>query len=417
VAKEFLPRIGEIYAAKGVEMRCDPQARDILGAVKGASLKDATEQDWYEEYLAPVISIKVVGGIDEAIEHINRYGSHHTDAIITRDHMNAQRFLREVDSASVMVNASPRFADGFEYGLGAEIGISTDKFHPRGPVGIEGLTSLKWIVLGQGSALLTVLMADRQFPSPTDPTRCTTTGATGYNLLDKTPDGHLVVTDDFLRSLLERPGPRPWPNRAKAKSRCTRRLLAQPRAELDVQQLAALSDDDARSNYGIWLRFRQRLLAHPRWRPTWPVPGRGVDVPPVFVRSSRRSCCAIRWAVRLGPCRCRRETLFRPQRISVQEDGQVMAADEETVERRHLRQLRGYRRAAEARRCRIAHGGAGRAARRQRRRLLGTRPKPRPGREPQSRATCARSTVPGARGLGTALPRNSGARRGRAQHR
>lgn len=150
VAKEFLPKIGAVFAAKGVEMRCDAEAKAILSSVTGASLKDASEQDWSEEYLAPIISIKVVAGVDEAIAHINRYSSHHTDAILTRDHMHAQRFLREVDSASVMVNASTRFADGFEYGLGAEIGISTDKFHARGPVGIEGLTSLKWIVLGQG---------------------------------------------------------------------------------------------------------------------------------------------------------------------------------------------------------------------------------------------------------------------------
>jgi glutamate-5-semialdehyde dehydrogenase len=150
VAKEFLPRIGSVYAAKGVEMRCDPEAKAILQSVRGADLKDATEQDWSEEYLAPIISVKVVAGIDEAIAHINRYSSHHTDAILTRDHVHAQRFLREVDSASVMVNASTRFADGFEYGLGAEIGISTDKFHARGPVGLEGLTSLKWIVLGNG---------------------------------------------------------------------------------------------------------------------------------------------------------------------------------------------------------------------------------------------------------------------------
>jgi glutamate-5-semialdehyde dehydrogenase len=149
-AAEFLSSIGALYAAKGVEMRCDPAAREVLAGVPGAKLKDATEQDWYEEYLDAVISIKVVAGIEEAIAHINHYSSHHTDAIITRDHMNAQRFLREVDSASVMVNTSPRFADGFEYGLGAEIGISTDKFHARGPVGIEGLTSLKWIVLGNG---------------------------------------------------------------------------------------------------------------------------------------------------------------------------------------------------------------------------------------------------------------------------
>jgi len=155
VAAEFLPKIGAIYAAKGVEMRCDAEAKAILaqGFYKlspNGMLKDATEQDWYEEYLAPIISIKVVAGVDEAIAHINQYSSHHTDAIITRDHMHAQRFLREVDSASVMVNASTRFADGFEFGLGAEIGISTDKFHARGPVGIEGLTSLKYVVLGQG---------------------------------------------------------------------------------------------------------------------------------------------------------------------------------------------------------------------------------------------------------------------------
>ncbi len=154
VAAEFLPQIGAIYAAKGVEMRCDEAAAKILRAQPAinsvASIVPATEQDWSEEYLAPVISIKVVAGLDEAIAHINQYSSHHTDAILTRDHMHAQRFLREVDSASVMVNASTRFADGFEYGLGAEIGISTDKFHARGPVGIEGLTSLKYVVLGQG---------------------------------------------------------------------------------------------------------------------------------------------------------------------------------------------------------------------------------------------------------------------------
>ncbi|MBW8720834.1 MAG: glutamate-5-semialdehyde dehydrogenase, partial [Polaromonas sp.] len=150
LAAEFLPKIGAIYAAKGVEMRCDAESQALLANVKGANLKAATEQDWYEEYLAPIISIKVVAGIDEAIAHINQYSSHHTDAILTRDHINAQRFLREVDSASVVVNASTRFADGFEFGLGAEIGISTDKFHARGPVGIEGLTSLKYVVLGQG---------------------------------------------------------------------------------------------------------------------------------------------------------------------------------------------------------------------------------------------------------------------------
>jgi len=150
VAAEFLPQIGAVYAAKGVEMRGCPEAQAILARVAGAQLKAATEQDWFEEYLAPIISVKVVAGLDEAIAHINHYSSHHTDAILTRDHMHAQRFLREVDSASVMVNASTRFADGFEYGLGAEIGISTDKFHARGPVGIEGLTSLKYVVLGEG---------------------------------------------------------------------------------------------------------------------------------------------------------------------------------------------------------------------------------------------------------------------------
>lgn len=150
VAAHFLPEIGAIYAAKGVEMRCDAEARALLAGVKGANLQPVSEQDWYEEYLAPIISIKVVAGVDEAIAHINQYSSHHTDAILTRDHMHAQRFLREVDSASVMVNASTRFADGFEFGLGAEIGISTDKFHARGPVGIEGLTSLKYVVLGNG---------------------------------------------------------------------------------------------------------------------------------------------------------------------------------------------------------------------------------------------------------------------------
>ena len=127
-----------------------PHSCAILQRVPGANVQEATEQDWSEEYLAPIISVKVVAGIDEAIAHINRYSSHHTDAILTRDHLHAQRFLREVDSASVMVNASTRFADGFEYGLGAEIGISTNKLHARGPVGIEGLTSLKWIVLGNG---------------------------------------------------------------------------------------------------------------------------------------------------------------------------------------------------------------------------------------------------------------------------
>jgi glutamate-5-semialdehyde dehydrogenase len=150
VASEFLPKIGAIYAQKGVEMRCCPVSKAILSQVPGAQLKDATEQDWSEEYLAAIISVKVVAGVDEAIAHINRYSSGHTEAILTTDHRHAQQFLREVDSSSVMVNASTRFADGFEYGLGAEIGISTDKFHARGPVGIEGLTSLKYVVLGEG---------------------------------------------------------------------------------------------------------------------------------------------------------------------------------------------------------------------------------------------------------------------------
>jgi glutamate-5-semialdehyde dehydrogenase len=149
-AAAFLPRIGAVFASKGVQMRCCSVARSLLSAVAGADLADATETDWSEEYLAPIISVKVVASLDEAIGHINRYGSHHTDAILTTNHPNAMRFLREVDSASVMVNASTRFADGFEYGLGAEIGISTDKFHARGPVGLEGLTSMKWVVLGQG---------------------------------------------------------------------------------------------------------------------------------------------------------------------------------------------------------------------------------------------------------------------------
>jgi glutamate-5-semialdehyde dehydrogenase len=150
VAAQFLPRIGAIFAAKGVEMRCDPPALALLRSVAQARVVQAQESDWSEEYLAPIISVRLVANLDEAIAHINRYGSHHTDAIVTDSHAHAMRFLREVDSASVMVNASTRFADGFEYGLGAEIGISTDKLHARGPVGLEGLTSLKWVVLGHG---------------------------------------------------------------------------------------------------------------------------------------------------------------------------------------------------------------------------------------------------------------------------
>ena len=147
-AATFLPRIGAVFAAKGVEMRgCERTLALLAGLPK---VVPASPADWAEEYLAPIISIKVVDSLDEAIAHINQHGSHHTDAILTTHHPSAMRFLREVDSASVMVNASTRFADGFEYGLGAEIGISTDKFHARGPVGLEGLTSLKWVVLGQG---------------------------------------------------------------------------------------------------------------------------------------------------------------------------------------------------------------------------------------------------------------------------
>ena len=146
VAEEFLPRIAELYAEKQVELRGCPEVRRILGE----TVKVATEEDWYEEYLGPVLAVKVVSGIDEAIDHINKYGSHHTDSIITENFSLARKFLTRVDSSSVMVNASTRFADGFEYGLGAEIGISTDKIHARGPVGLEGLTSQKWIVLGDG---------------------------------------------------------------------------------------------------------------------------------------------------------------------------------------------------------------------------------------------------------------------------
>ncbi|MDR2689626.1 MAG: glutamate-5-semialdehyde dehydrogenase [Azoarcus sp.] len=152
VAERDLPILGHMLAAKGVEMRADPEALAILEKAGIAPEKRvaARETDWREEYLAPIIAIKIVTGLDEAIAHINTYGSAHTDAIITENHGHAMRFLREVDSSSVMVNASTRFADGFEYGLGAEIGISTDKIHARGPVGLEGLTSQKWVVLGNG---------------------------------------------------------------------------------------------------------------------------------------------------------------------------------------------------------------------------------------------------------------------------
>ncbi|WP_180021062.1 MULTISPECIES: glutamate-5-semialdehyde dehydrogenase [unclassified Acinetobacter] len=146
VAEEFLPRIAELYAEKKVELRGCAETQRILGE----SIVPATEEDWYTEYLGPILAVKVVTGLDEAIEHINKYGSHHTDSIITENFSLARQFLARVDSSSVMINASTRFADGFEYGLGAEIGISTDKIHARGPVGLEGLTSQKWIVFGDG---------------------------------------------------------------------------------------------------------------------------------------------------------------------------------------------------------------------------------------------------------------------------
>ena len=144
IAARVLPPLCAIYAAKGVELRGDARARAVV------SMNVATEDDWYTEYLAPILSIRVVDSLDEAIAHIAKYGSQHTDAIVTNDHAGAMRFIREVDSSSVLVNASTRFADGFEYGLGAEIGISTNKLHARGPVGLEGLTSQKWVVFGAG---------------------------------------------------------------------------------------------------------------------------------------------------------------------------------------------------------------------------------------------------------------------------
>jgi glutamate-5-semialdehyde dehydrogenase len=152
VATVALPGIGRMLAGKGVEMRGCAEALAILkdAGIAPDRVKAAVEQDWHEEYLGPIIAVKVVDDIDAAIVHINTHGSQHTDAIVTEDYGRARRFLREVDSASVIVNASTRFADGFEYGLGAEIGISTDKIHARGPVGLEGLTSQKWVVLGDG---------------------------------------------------------------------------------------------------------------------------------------------------------------------------------------------------------------------------------------------------------------------------
>lgn len=145
VADELLPVLAQDYAAAGVELRGCERTRALV-----PTALEASESDWYEEYLAPVLAVRVVDGLDEAIRHINHYSSAHTEAIVTRDHGEAMRFLREIDSSSVMVNASTRFADGFEYGLGAEIGISTDKLHARGPVGLAGLTSQKYVVLGEG---------------------------------------------------------------------------------------------------------------------------------------------------------------------------------------------------------------------------------------------------------------------------
>lgn len=145
IAALVLPPLAQIYLDKKVELRGDAEARQLV-----PQMKTATEEDWYAEYLAPILAVRIVKNLDEAIAHITQYGSAHTDAIVTEDYTRAMRFLREVDSSSVMVNASTRFADGFEYGLGAEIGISTDKLHARGPVGLEGLTSLKYIVLGNG---------------------------------------------------------------------------------------------------------------------------------------------------------------------------------------------------------------------------------------------------------------------------
>jgi glutamate-5-semialdehyde dehydrogenase len=145
IAPKVLPRLAKIYADKGVELRGDEKSRALV-----SSMKPATEEDWYAEYLAPILAVRVVRDLSAAIEHIGKYGSQHTDAIVTEDEASARRFLREVDSSSVLVNASTRFADGFEYGLGAEIGISTDKLHARGPVGLEGLTSQKYVVFGSG---------------------------------------------------------------------------------------------------------------------------------------------------------------------------------------------------------------------------------------------------------------------------
>jgi glutamate-5-semialdehyde dehydrogenase len=158
IAPDVLPKLGKIYLEKGVELRCDKDAHAQIEklflnnevTVSSKLLAFATEEDWLTEYLAPILAVRVVADLDGAIDHINTYGSQHTDSIVTENYSKAMRFLREVDASSVMVNASTRFADGFEYGLGAEIGISTDKLHARGPVGLEGLTSQKFVVLGNG---------------------------------------------------------------------------------------------------------------------------------------------------------------------------------------------------------------------------------------------------------------------------
>lgn len=149
IAPQVLPALGSIYQSKGVELRCCPESRALFEAA-GVAAVDAAEEDWRTEYLAPILSVSTLRGVDEAISHINTFGSKHTDAIVTESYATAMRFVREVDSASVIVNASTRFADGYEYGLGAEIGISNDKLHARGPVGLEGLTSLKYVVFGNG---------------------------------------------------------------------------------------------------------------------------------------------------------------------------------------------------------------------------------------------------------------------------